>query len=53
MRLSKKWFTWGDSYELDIVNPQDELLCLCVTLSVDYALASQQASNSAVHSHYH
>ena len=52
MRLSKKWFTWGDSYELDIANPQEELLCLCVALAVDCALASQQSSNSAaVHHH--
>ncbi|MDR2700775.1 MAG: LURP-one-related family protein [Nitrososphaerota archaeon] len=41
MHLSKKWFTWGDSYELDITNPQDELLCLCIALVVDCALAAQ------------
>ncbi|MCL2665207.1 MAG: LURP-one-related family protein [Defluviitaleaceae bacterium] len=41
MRLSKKWFSWGDSYELDIENPQDILLCLCIALAVDCALASQ------------
>ena len=35
MRLSKKWFTWGDSYELDIANPHNELLCLCVALTAD------------------
>jgi uncharacterized protein YxjI len=44
MRLSKKWFTWGDSYELDIADPQNELLCLFVALAVDCALASQQAA---------
>jgi Uncharacterized conserved protein len=46
MRLSKKWFTWGDSYELDIVNPNDALLCLCVTLAVDCALASSSGNSS-------
>lgn len=35
MRLSKEWFTWGDSYVLDINNPQDELLSLCVVLAID------------------
>lgn len=50
MRLSKQWFTWGDSYELDITHPQDELLCLCVTLAVDCALASAQ---NASHHHHH
>ena len=38
MRMSKKWFTWGDSYELDIADAQNELLCLCVTLAVDCAM---------------
>jgi len=43
MRLSKHWFTWGDSYELDIVPPAEnpayhELLCLCIALAVDCAM---------------
>lgn len=50
MRLSKKWFTWGDSYELDIADPRDELLCLCVTLALDCALTAQ---DSAHHAHHH
>jgi uncharacterized protein YxjI len=41
MRLSKKWFTWGDSYELDIADYDNELLCLCIALAVDCALAQQ------------
>ncbi|MCL1820688.1 MAG: LURP-one-related family protein [Oscillospiraceae bacterium] len=44
MRLSKKWFSWGDSYELDIADPQNELMCLCVALAVDCALAIQNAA---------
>ena len=41
MRLSKKWFSWGDSYELDIADSTNELMCLCVALAVDCALANQ------------
>jgi uncharacterized protein YxjI len=41
MKLSKAWFTWGDSYELEIYDPRDELLCLCVALAVDCALAQE------------
>lgn len=41
MQLSKMWFTWGDSYELDIADPKDALLSLCVTLAVDCALEQQ------------
>ena len=44
MRLSKKWFSWGDSYELDIADQRNELLCLCVALAVDCALAMQNAA---------
>lgn len=39
MRLTKAWFIWGDSYELEIFNPENELLCLCVALAVDCAMA--------------
>jgi len=51
MSISKKWFTWGDSYELDINDPQNELLCLCVTLAVDCVLASQAAAAASSSSH--
>jgi uncharacterized protein YxjI len=44
MRLSKKWFTWGDSYELYITNPKNEILCLCAALAVDCALAVNSRS---------
>ena len=33
--ISKEWFTWGDSYVLDILDPADELLALAVVLTID------------------
>jgi hypothetical protein len=27
--------TWGDSYELDILNPEDEIVALAVVLTID------------------
>ena len=39
MYLSKEWFTWGDSYMLDINENQNELICLCIALAVDCYLA--------------
>jgi uncharacterized protein YxjI len=48
MRMSKHWFTWGDSYELDIPHPEDELLALCVALAVDCMNAD--ANNAAANS---
>ncbi|MCL2060443.1 MAG: LURP-one-related family protein [Oscillospiraceae bacterium] len=44
MHMSKIWFTWGDSYEMDIAEPQNELMCLCIALAVDCVLAMQQAA---------
>ena len=44
MRLSKHWFTWGDSYELEIPRREHELLCLCVALAVDCMQADAAAA---------
>jgi len=33
--ISKEWMTWGDSYELDIANPEDEIVSLAVVLTID------------------
>lgn len=45
MRLAnKKRFSLGDGnrYELDIQNPEHELLCLCVALAIDCAMESEK-----------
>ncbi len=43
-RISKKWFTWGDTYEVDISENADEIIAVCVVLVID---AVMQANNSA------
>ncbi len=43
--LSKKWFTWGDSYVLDIPDERNELPALAVMLAIDCAVAQQQSNN--------
>ncbi len=35
MSIRKHWFTWGDSYELEIANPEDVALCLSIVIVVD------------------
>ena len=40
--ISKEWMTWGDSYELDIANPADEILALAVVLTIDCVQEAQQ-----------
>lgn len=37
MQVTKEWFSWGDSYVLDIADDNDALLCICIMLAVDCA----------------
>lgn len=46
MRMSKAWFTWGDSYELEIFNRENEILCLGVALAIDCAMAQSSNNNN-------
>ncbi|MCL2513895.1 MAG: LURP-one-related family protein [Oscillospiraceae bacterium] len=47
MRLSKHWFTWGDSYEVEIRDPRNELLCLCIVLGIDCVNADAAGAAAA------
>ena len=49
MRLSKHWFSWGDSYELDILEAKNELMCLSIVLAIDAAIESSSAVVSSSH----
>lgn len=44
MWMHKHWFTWGDSYELQIERDGDELMCVCAVLAIDAALAAEAAA---------
>jgi len=48
--ISKRWFTWGDTYEIDIADGADVVLALCVVLIID-AVLQQQSNNSATTMH--
>ena len=48
INIEKIWFTWGDSYVLDIEESVDEVLALSVVLAIDAAV--QQAQNNSSHS---
>ena len=45
--ISKEWMTWGDSYELDIQNPADELVALAVVLTIDCVTEASSGSNTS------
>ena len=42
--VSKKWFTWGDSYQLDIIDEGMESLLVALVVAIDYVKASQSAA---------
>lgn len=44
--LQKAWFTWGDSYALEVMQPGDVLPALCVTLALDCDMADSQSASS-------
>lgn len=44
--IKQKVFSWGDTYEVDIVNNADIVMALCVVLVID-AVISQQNSRAA------
>ena len=41
MSISKEWMTWGDSYELNITDPADEIVALAVVLTIDCVVEAQ------------
>ena len=48
--IRKAWMTWGDTYELDIADPADEILALAVVLTIDAATESNGGVSVSVSS---
>lgn len=42
MTVRKAWFTWGDSYELEIQSRDDLMQAVCFLLAIDLSLAADQ-----------
>ena len=42
--VSKRWFTWGDTYEIDVAEGEDEITALCVVLIIDAVCAQNSAA---------
>lgn len=42
--VSKKWFTWGDSYQLNILDDEMEPLLVSLVVAIDCAKAAQSAA---------
>ncbi len=48
--ITKEWMTWGDSYELDIADPEDEIVALAVVLTIDCVMESDSGASVSVSS---
>lgn len=48
--ISKEWMTWGDSYEVDIANPADEIVALAVVLTIDCVTESNSGASVTISS---
>ena len=46
--ISKEWMTWGDSYELDIANSEDEIVALAVVLTRDCVMEANSSASVTV-----
>ena len=42
--ITKEWFTWGDTYVVDVASGEDEITALAVAIVID-AIQEQQDNN--------
>jgi uncharacterized protein YxjI len=45
--VSKEWFTWGDSYKVQLFNEQMETIIIALVVAIDCVKADQEAATSA------
>ena len=48
--IRKEWMTWGDTYELDIADPKDEIIALAVVLTIDAVIESRDGVSISIFS---
>ncbi|GAA5416469.1 hypothetical protein Pryu01_01504 [Paraliobacillus ryukyuensis] len=46
-KVNKEWFTWGDSYKIQVLNEEMETIIIALVIAIDYVKASQAAASSA------
>ena len=45
--VSKEWFTWGDSYKVQILNEEMEAIIIALVVAIDCVKADEAAASSA------
>ncbi|WP_440960838.1 LURP-one-related/scramblase family protein [Paenibacillus nitricinens] len=46
-KVNKEWFTWGDSYKVQILNEEMEAIMIALVVAIDCVKAVQAASSSS------
>ncbi|MEH6991581.1 LURP-one-related family protein [Neobacillus drentensis] len=46
-QVSKEWFTWGDSYKVQILDEEMETIMIALVVAIDCVKADQAAASSA------
>ncbi len=45
--VSKEWFTWGDSYKVEVLKEEMETIIIAIVVAIDCVKADQAAASSA------
>lgn len=46
-KVNKEWFTWGDSYKVQVLNEEMETIIIALVITIDCVKADQAATSSA------
>ncbi|MFC4322576.1 LURP-one-related/scramblase family protein [Litchfieldia salsa] len=46
-QVTKEWFTWGDSYKVQIMNEEMETIIIAIVVAIDCVKADEAAASSA------
>jgi len=46
-KVNKEWFTWGDSYKVQILNEEMETIIIALVVAIDCVKADQASASSA------
>jgi len=46
-KVSKEWFTWGDSYKVQVLNEEMESIIIALVIAIDCVKADEAASSAA------
>ncbi|KAB2330338.1 hypothetical protein F7732_19500 [Bacillus mesophilum] len=46
-KVTKEWFTWGDSYKVQVLKEEMETIVIALVIAIDCVKSDQAAASSA------